>query len=754
MEDDGEDEENNNNKEVDDDTNDASATCLQFIANGFNHKNKYNLHFDLGEKRNEEILNNKNEYEKFKENLKLKLSKDYNISKDKIVIAFPERGSVKVQVIFQSDEFNNLDLNEFKLKFEKDDEFEELKNLKEIHKDIIMGACKLSTNMLDPRGNRTEGWGIGERRGNKPYDPPIGWIGIGLKVIDKYEDNTWIGMDNSKGEWCVAYHGVGRGNDSDEVKKITGLIYKGAFKQGRNQVHSECYDQYHPGKKVGEGVYCTPTIKTAQEYNGISTINGKDYETVLMVRVKPEAIRGCKDSEDYWVVNGTTDEIRPYRILYKKLNEEEDQNEIVINYNPITKHSSHQSKNFQKGVILHYNKKRSYIKIISDDFKERSKIELYSLQSNILIEDNEYNFYKEKGEYAINMIIKEEIKDFECMFSGCENLERIDGIMNCSNATNFTSMFESCSSLQNVDGLKDWNVSNGKDFKYKFSDCTSLKSVDGLKNWNVSNGKDFRGMFGNCSSLQNIDDLKNWNVSNGIDFKYLFCTCSSFQNVDRLINWNVSNGINFYGMFEKCSFLKNVNGLKNWNVSKGTNFGAMFYGCSSLQNLDGLIDWNVSNGKYFGNHESIIIGNNESIIGGGIFAECSSLINLDGLQNWNVSNGIHFNDFFASCSSLQNVDGLKKWNVSKGIYFQDMFFECSSLKNIDGLINWNVYNAKLFSDMFCRCSSLKNVDGLRNWNVSNGTDFDTLFQECSSLQNVDGLKNWNVSNGEHFSCMF
>ena len=24
------------------------------------------------------------------------------------------------------------------------------------------------------------------------------------------------------------------------------------------------------------------------------------------------------DSEDYWVVNGTTDEIRPYRILYKE----------------------------------------------------------------------------------------------------------------------------------------------------------------------------------------------------------------------------------------------------------------------------------------------------------------------------------------------------------------------------------------------------------------------------------------------------
>ena len=39
-----------------------------------------------------------------------------------------------------------------------------------------------------------------------------------------------------------------------------------------------------------------------------------------MVRVKPDAIRQCECYKDYWVVNGTTDEIRPYRILYKACN--------------------------------------------------------------------------------------------------------------------------------------------------------------------------------------------------------------------------------------------------------------------------------------------------------------------------------------------------------------------------------------------------------------------------------------------------
>ena len=49
-----------------------------------------------------------------------------------------------------------------------------------------------------------------------------------------------------------------------------------------------------------------------------------------MVRVKPEAIRGCEDSEDYWVVNGTTDEIRPYRILYKENKEEEEDQKLMF----------------------------------------------------------------------------------------------------------------------------------------------------------------------------------------------------------------------------------------------------------------------------------------------------------------------------------------------------------------------------------------------------------------------------------------
>ena len=57
-----------------------------------------------------------------------------------------------------------------------------------------------------------------------------------------------------------------------------------------------------------------------EEYAGISTtkINGKNFKMGFMMRVKPDKIRYSEDEPDYWVLNGTTDEMRPYRIMLKE----------------------------------------------------------------------------------------------------------------------------------------------------------------------------------------------------------------------------------------------------------------------------------------------------------------------------------------------------------------------------------------------------------------------------------------------------
>ena len=38
---------------------------------------------------------------------------------------------------------------------------------------------------------------------------PKGYFGIGLNIEKYGKDKTWIGKSKQKGEWPIAYHGVG-----------------------------------------------------------------------------------------------------------------------------------------------------------------------------------------------------------------------------------------------------------------------------------------------------------------------------------------------------------------------------------------------------------------------------------------------------------------------------------------------------------------------------------------------------------------
>ena len=172
-------------------------------------------------------------------------------------------------------------MEEFKLRFKKDTKYKELSKLTSIHSGLLMGGCRLSICQLDPRGNRFYEWAVGEMRGGEPYESPEGWIGIGIKVFGKYFDDRWLDMQNLPGEWVVAYHGVGTGLTADEISGILGAIIGMGFKAGRRQAHKDCEDQFHPGQKVGEGVYCTPSIKVVEVYTWVSKIRGKNIKHLL-----------------------------------------------------------------------------------------------------------------------------------------------------------------------------------------------------------------------------------------------------------------------------------------------------------------------------------------------------------------------------------------------------------------------------------------------------------------------------------------
>ena len=66
-------------------------------------------------------------------------------------------------------------------------------------------------------------------------------------------------------------------------------------------------------------VYCSPDPSVMDSYAKYSStnINGKTYKMGFMMRVKPDKIRISGNTKNYWVLNGTTDEMRPYRIMIK-----------------------------------------------------------------------------------------------------------------------------------------------------------------------------------------------------------------------------------------------------------------------------------------------------------------------------------------------------------------------------------------------------------------------------------------------------
>ena len=318
----------------DTESQDTANTVLQFITNGMLEKKKYDMHFDLGDERNNELLNNKEEQEKFNKKLRKKLSIDYNIPEDKIIITNPQKGSYSVQVIFATDNFNdkNIDINTLKGNC-SNDEFKELQSLKEIHSSLVMGGCKLKPEMLDPKGNRESGWGENEKRGGFDYIPPKGWKGFGLKVLGKYDNGNddWLAYNGNPNEWAIAYHGLGAGGGCKTVEDAAHNVYTGGFKPGGGQAcqnHKNINSRYKPdpndpnndhSKTVGIGVYCSPDPSVMDSYAKYSSTNikGKTYKMGFMMRVKPDKIRISGSTKDYWVLNGTTDEMRPYRIMIK-----------------------------------------------------------------------------------------------------------------------------------------------------------------------------------------------------------------------------------------------------------------------------------------------------------------------------------------------------------------------------------------------------------------------------------------------------
>jgi hypothetical protein len=178
---------------------------LKLFLNGEIFKKILTLKYDFGEEENSKILTNQEEQKKFINKIKEKYSIIFNCSKDDIIITNLRSSPLYFDLYIAGTQPNE----------------DRLKNIKKESGFIdytlkgLIEACRLSPSMFDNKYNITNGeWSINKKSGPPEqlidYNPPIGYIGYGLNIQKLYGDtnNKWLGMDNSQGEWNIAYHGT------------------------------------------------------------------------------------------------------------------------------------------------------------------------------------------------------------------------------------------------------------------------------------------------------------------------------------------------------------------------------------------------------------------------------------------------------------------------------------------------------------------------------------------------------------------
>ncbi len=130
-------------------------------------------------------------------------------------------------------------------------------------------------------------------------------------------------MKNIKGEWWVAYHGVGRNNNSNKNKEITKDIVNNGFIISPNQFHNNYNNINELSKeeyyKVGKGLCLTDKISIPLQYSGIIEHLNHRYYITFMCRDCLNKVRISQLNKNYFVVDPNENCVRPYRILLKEI---------------------------------------------------------------------------------------------------------------------------------------------------------------------------------------------------------------------------------------------------------------------------------------------------------------------------------------------------------------------------------------------------------------------------------------------------
>ena len=102
-------------------------TTVQFLVNGMYNFKKYIFHFDFGEEKNNELLNNNDEQVNFNRKLKIKLLSLLKVHRNDIIMCNPRNGSYEITAIIKKIILINYPKNNYIKNYQKIQHFHQLK---------------------------------------------------------------------------------------------------------------------------------------------------------------------------------------------------------------------------------------------------------------------------------------------------------------------------------------------------------------------------------------------------------------------------------------------------------------------------------------------------------------------------------------------------------------------------------------------------------------------------------------------------
>jgi len=230
-------------------------------------------------------------------NIKLRISIACNVSQSNIYFFGHNFSTFEVNLILYKQKvelekfLNNFDIN--------------------ITESTLLNNIILSPNIFDSNFNKKEvDWPTENlKRGGTKYYPPFGWVGMALKIKERYgKDDIWLGKKNKEGEWPVAYYGVGKGNN---VLKDLLSILDESFKDysENSKKDKETPKKIHLFKKISDAEKQAEKIKIRN--------SNLIIQFAFMTRVNPDKLKDFDSFPSSFKLNRTDEEVRPYRLLYK-----------------------------------------------------------------------------------------------------------------------------------------------------------------------------------------------------------------------------------------------------------------------------------------------------------------------------------------------------------------------------------------------------------------------------------------------------